>query len=174
MVVTRKSVMSTTIINSNHFVSPRFLVYFVSCNHISPQSKTVELIHWQKYLIYESMLNMLQSTTENTSPKQDVGWIRRIHVFLWLFSPTFLPNIMSMTKSQNNPTQIYWRCWQTFDPAIRAMPTDSFRFCPPERFFESACLFSFSRNTSIIRLTSAVKFDGAQPFSWVKKHEDWH
>ena len=53
----------------------------------------------------------------------------------------------------------------TFDPAQRAMPTDSFRFIPPERVRDSAEPFSTSFNDCFADLTSFIAFLQFNPLS---------
>ena len=54
----------------------------------------------------------------------------------------------------------------TFDPVMRAIPTDNFRFCPPDSVLENLCLFASRPRTPTISLTSFwTVFDG-HPFNY--------
>jgi len=54
----------------------------------------------------------------------------------------------------------------TFDPAIKAMPTDSLRFCPPDSVCDWASRLCSSPRTRIISATSPSASFELQPFNW--------
>jgi len=58
----------------------------------------------------------------------------------------------------------------TLEPAIRAMPTHSFRFMPPDRSLAAVSRLSSKCNTLIMLSTSCLTLEHGQPFSCMQKH----
>jgi hypothetical protein len=61
-----------------------------------------------------------------------------------------------MNKPKTTTLSEQFQCI-TFDPAMRAIPTDNFRFCPPDSVLENLCLFASRSRT--LTISNNIKDD---------------
>ena len=57
----------------------------------------------------------------------------------------------------------------TFDPADKAIPTDSLRFIPPDSVLDWACAFSSSLRSPLIVLALCIDFFLDKPLSYSQR-----
>lgn len=72
--------------------------------------------------------------------------------------------------------QIYYICnckELTLEPAIRAIPTESFRFIPPDSVLLWAFLLLTRLMDNSMSSTSCFTLSEGQPFNWTKKWKSW-